>query len=187
MVTHLVIITFVKSSLSPVTRSELFRGSKLQLQHDCRGIVHHEGELFIYSGSVLFNYLLSGKIISELYEDRSMERCAVSPTWDRLFRTTPSQHKLLALARDGTLLATLTHPELEPPHGVHVIPACQVLVCGWRSHTMLQIDSEGRRKLATLVEKMEGWRDPLSVCYSRTTSSIIVGQWRDNILVFRVE
>ncbi|KAH3818732.1 hypothetical protein DPMN_120457 [Dreissena polymorpha] len=53
---------------------------------------------------------------------------------------------------------------------------------------MLQIDSEGRRKMATLVQTRDGVAYPMSVCYSSTTSSIIVGElMNNNILVFRVE
>ncbi|KAH3894965.1 hypothetical protein DPMN_019125 [Dreissena polymorpha] len=40
-------------------------------------------------------------------------KCAVSPTGDRLYITNPYyQHTLLTLARDGTLLATLTDPAI---------------------------------------------------------------------------
>ena len=115
-------------------------------------------------------------------------KCAVSPTGDRLYITSYRQHKLLTLARDGTLLATLTDPALERLHGLHVTPAGQVLVCGAWSNTVLQVGWEGQSKLTTLATERHGVLWPRSVCYSSTTSSIIVGQWvDDNILVFRVE
>ncbi|KAH3881998.1 hypothetical protein DPMN_005927 [Dreissena polymorpha] len=82
---------------------------------------------------------------------------------DRLYITNYRQHKLLTLARDGTLLATYTDPALRGPSG-------QVLVCGGLSQTILHVDSEGKM-----------WY-PRSVCYSSTTSSIIVGLWGNNIL-----
>ncbi|KAH3894340.1 hypothetical protein DPMN_018496 [Dreissena polymorpha] len=115
-------------------------------------------------------------------------RCAVSPTGDKLYIINQHQHKLLTLARDGTLLATLTDPELDTPRGLQVTPLGQVLVCGWRSLTILQVDWEGKSKLASLATERDGVWNPRSVCYSSTTSSIIVGQWdSNNILVFRVE
>ncbi|KAH3750656.1 hypothetical protein DPMN_185185 [Dreissena polymorpha] len=117
-----------------------------------------------------------------------VNKCAVSPTGDRLYITSPSQDKLLTLARDGTLLATYTDPALDGPSGLHVTPAGQVLVCGLLSHTVLQVGWKGESKLATLATKEDGVRWPLSVCYRSTKSSIIVGlMTRDNILVFRVE
>ncbi|KAH3879659.1 hypothetical protein DPMN_003565 [Dreissena polymorpha] len=120
----------------------------------------------------------------------AVSKCAVSPTGDRLYITSYHQHKLLTLARDGTLLATYTDPALREPYGLHVTPAGQVLVCGDWPATVLQVGWEGKSKLANLATWRDGvWR-PRSVCYSSTTSSIIVGQrgqWWDNILVFRVE
>ncbi|KAH3754281.1 hypothetical protein DPMN_188947 [Dreissena polymorpha] len=117
-----------------------------------------------------------------------VDRCAVSPTGDRLYITSYWEHTLLTLARDGTLLATYTDPALDSPSGLYVTPAGQVLVCGYWSNTVLQVYREGSRKLVTLAtQERGGVRRPESVCYSNTTSSIIVGQWDDNILVFRVE
>ncbi|KAH3895472.1 hypothetical protein DPMN_019637 [Dreissena polymorpha] len=111
-------------------------------------------------------------------------KCAVSPTGDRLYITNWDQYKLLTLARDGTLLATYSDPALG---GLHVTPAGQVLVCGYWSYTVLQVGWKGESKLTTLATQEDGvWR-PWSVCYSSTTSSIIVGQGGGNILVFRVE
>ncbi|KAH3897550.1 hypothetical protein DPMN_021738 [Dreissena polymorpha] len=117
----------------------------------------------------------------------AVRKCAVSPTGDMLYITSSIHNKLLTLARDGTLLATCSDPALGWPRGLHVTPAGQVLVCGYLSDTVLQVGWEGESKLANLATQKDGVRWPRSVCYSSTTSSIIVGQLGDNILVFRVE
>ncbi|XP_052260787.1 uncharacterized protein LOC127864936 isoform X2 [Dreissena polymorpha] len=176
-----------------VTQSKLVPGRRLQLQHDCHGIAHYEGDLFMCSNTALYKYSLSGTLVCRLYEDTSasvtVRKCAVSPTGDRLYITSPDQQKLLTLARDGTLLATYTDPALRGPDGLHVTPAGQVLVCGYLSpYTVLQVGWEGESKLATLATQEDGVRWPQSFCYSSSSSSIIVGQAEDdNILVFRVE
>ncbi|KAH3879521.1 hypothetical protein DPMN_003424 [Dreissena polymorpha] len=161
---------------------------------DCQiGIAHHQGDLFICSNTALYKYSLSGTLVCRLYEkesdyfDKTVDQCAVSPTGDRLYITSYCYGKLLTLARDGTLLATFTDPALLwGPCCLHVTPAGQVLVCGDYSRTLLQVGWEGKSKLAELADQEDGVRWPRSVCYSSTTSSIIVGQWwGDNILVFR--
>ena len=115
-------------------------------------------------------------------------RCAVSPSGDKLYITNSSQNKVLTLAKDGSVLATLTDPALLYPNGVHMTPAGQVLVCGGHSHTVIQVDSEGRRKLATLTTNKDGVVNPGSVCYNTHTASIIVGLENNiSILVFKVE
>ncbi|XP_052265839.1 uncharacterized protein LOC127868247 isoform X3 [Dreissena polymorpha] len=174
-----------------VSQSQLAKGRKLKLQHYCKGIAHNQGDLYICSDTALYKFTLSGELVCRLYEDSSADltvyKCAVSPTGDRLYITS-DWDKLLTLARDGTLLATYTDPALYVPYGLHVTPAGQVLVCGNWSYTVLQVGWEGESKLATLATEEDGVRYPWSVCYSSTTSSIIVGQqWDDTILVFRVE
>ncbi|KAH3784414.1 hypothetical protein DPMN_162368 [Dreissena polymorpha] len=174
-----------------VNQGKLVSGRKFQLQHECTCITHHQGDLFVTSGQELYKYSLNGKLICRLYQDRSADwtvyKCAVSPTGDRLYITN-YWNKLHTLARDGTLLATYTDPALEYPWGLHVTPAGQVLVCGYSLATVQQVGWEGESKLATLATQEDGVRSPWLVCYSSTTSSIIVGQkWVDNILVFRVE
>ncbi|KAH3870139.1 hypothetical protein DPMN_033321 [Dreissena polymorpha] len=172
-----------------VSQSQLAKSRKLKLQHECTGIAHNQGDLYICSGTALYKFTLSGKLVSWLYGDTSadltVDRCAVSPTGDRLYITDYWQNKLLTLARDGTLLATYSDLALGSPH---VTPAGQVLVCGNWCHTVLQVGWEGESKLANLATWGDGVRFPVSVFYSSTTSSIIVGQrLDDNILVFRVE
>ncbi|KAH3897829.1 hypothetical protein DPMN_022025, partial [Dreissena polymorpha] len=173
-----------------VSQSQLAKGRKLKLQHYCTGIDHNQGDLYICSGTALYKFTLSGELDCRLYEDTSanltVSRCAVSPTGDRLYIIN-SYGKLLTLARDGTLLATYTDPALKSPEGLHVTPAGQVLVCGYWPYNVQQVSWKGERKLATLATKEDGVWLPESVCYSSTTSSIIVGLHRDNILVFRVE
>ncbi|XP_052260768.1 uncharacterized protein LOC127864914 [Dreissena polymorpha] len=176
-----------------VNQGKLVSGRKFQLQHECTFITHHQGDLFVTSGQELYKYSLNGKLICRLYQDRSgdytVDKCAVSPTGDRLYIISHyPQNKLLTLARDGTLLATYSDPALRGPRGLHVTPAGQVLVCGFLSYTVLQVGWEGESKLANLATEEDGVRNPESVCYSSTTSSIIVGQGKeDTILVFRVE
>ncbi|KAH3737133.1 hypothetical protein DPMN_043711, partial [Dreissena polymorpha] len=73
-----------------VNQGKLVPGRKLQLQHKCRGIAHHQGDLFVTSGEELYKYTLNGKQVCSLYrsfEYSAVYRCAVSPTGDRLYIT----------------------------------------------------------------------------------------------------
>ncbi|KAH3704104.1 hypothetical protein DPMN_079159 [Dreissena polymorpha] len=118
----------------------------------------------------------------------AVSRCAVSPTGDKLYITSSKQHKLLTLAKDGSILATFMDPALKLMVGLHVTPAGQVLVFGGESKNIIQVDSKGSMKLATLATRRDGVEDPHSVCYNRITDSIIVGQFRHKkILVYKVK
>ncbi|KAH3719328.1 hypothetical protein DPMN_062160 [Dreissena polymorpha] len=88
----------------------------------------------------------------------------------------------------STILATFMDPAVTFLTGLHVTPAGQVLVCGRDSKNIIQVDSKGSMKLATLATQRDGVKSPISVCYNRLTDSIIVGQ-RDHkkILVYKVK
>ncbi|KAH3824551.1 hypothetical protein DPMN_126388 [Dreissena polymorpha] len=178
-----------------VNKSQLVIDRKLRLEHSCYGIAHHQGDLFVTSGCALYKYSLSGELVSKLHQCKSgtqvkctVEKCAVSPTGDKLYITNSSQDKLLTLAMDGSVLATFMDPILKLLCGVHVTPVGQLLVCGRNSNTILQVDSKGNKKLATLATQRDGVNSPCSVSYNNNNGSIIVGQRDKNkILVFKVQ
>ncbi|XP_052275457.1 uncharacterized protein LOC127874845 isoform X6 [Dreissena polymorpha] len=175
-----------------VNSGQLMKGMRLQLLHGCYGVAHHQGELYVTSGQTLYKYNLDGKLVNMMYEDTSNSftvwRCAVSPSGDRIYVTNSSQHKLLTLARDGAVISTFTDTELTYPCGVNVTPAGQVLVCGQSSNTVIQVDREGKKKIATLATQKDGLQDPLSVFYNQKSGSVIVGQFNsENILVFNLK
>ncbi|KAH3720674.1 hypothetical protein DPMN_063578 [Dreissena polymorpha] len=70
--------------------------------------------------------------------------------------------------------------------GLHVTDSGQVLVCGYSSHTVVQVDRDGRQILAEVVTENNCVFRPISVYYSKHTRSIIVGMWYNNdIIVFK--
>ncbi|XP_052260817.1 golgin subfamily A member 6-like protein 1 [Dreissena polymorpha] len=64
-----------------VTQSKLVSGRKFRLQHECSGIAHYQGDLFICSGEALFKYTLSGKQVCRLYENQSDELTGMAHSW----------------------------------------------------------------------------------------------------------
>ncbi|XP_052229320.1 uncharacterized protein LOC127843661 isoform X2 [Dreissena polymorpha] len=185
LIGHTVWVQFIT-----VTERQIVPSRTFQLEHTCTGIAHHQGDLFISSGFELYKYALSGRQMCRLYEDplgELTDKCAVSPSGDKLYIISCSKNTLLTLARDGNTLAKYTDQELLHPLDLHVTPAGQVLVCGWRSQTILQVDCKGERKLATFAQNVWDAWGPQAVCYSSTASCIIVAQGVFNILVYRVK
>ncbi|XP_052248343.1 uncharacterized protein LOC127856280 isoform X2 [Dreissena polymorpha] len=174
----------------------LVKDRKLTFQHRCYGIAFNQkyNQLYLTTGTALYNYSISGVLLKKLYEDiagdYTVSRCAVSPLGDKIFVLNIRQGQVLTLAKDGTPLYTFTDTDLHNTRGIHVTPQGQVLVCGGVSKTMLQLDGGCTKKLATLATK-DDLNFPVSVFYNRSTTSIIVGQLDSNtlstkILVFKV-
>ncbi|XP_052220167.1 uncharacterized protein LOC127837293 [Dreissena polymorpha] len=169
-----------------VTNGQLVNVRKFQLPHEAVGIAYHQGALYVTSYNALYHFTLKGSLVKKLYEDgiksisNTVFKCAVSPDGDRIYVTNCKMHKLITLASDGTVISTFTDDELQKPWGIHVTPAGQVLVCGCNSNTVIQVDRQGKKKLATLESNKDGVRQPVSVCYNNKTDQIIVGLHNNN-------
>ncbi|KAH3720084.1 hypothetical protein DPMN_062977 [Dreissena polymorpha] len=117
--------------------------------------------------------------------------CAVSPDGDRIYVINNDSNQLVTLSRDGTVISALTVSALGSPTalpGLHVTDSGQVLVCGYWSDKIFQVDKDGRQILAEVVTNNYGVTRPMSVYCSKNTGSIIVGMWDNNdIIVFKAE
>ncbi|KAH3716660.1 hypothetical protein DPMN_059386 [Dreissena polymorpha] len=143
-------------------------------------------------GKALYLYTLDGRLVREMYNKTSVTSCAVSPDGDRIYVINPNSNQLVTLSREGTVISTLTVPALSSPIGVlpglqvHVTDSGQVMVCGYWSSTIIQMDRDGRQRLAEVVKEDDGVSGPISVFYSKHTGSIIVGMMNNNdIVVFK--
>ncbi|KAH3720310.1 hypothetical protein DPMN_063207 [Dreissena polymorpha] len=175
-----------------VNGGQLVKSRKLQFEHSCYGIAYDGTNLYLTTSTALYKYSMKGALLNKVYEDTSdrytVWKCAVSPSGDKIFVTNPFHHKVLTLATDGTVLHTFTNPDLRDPNGIHVTDLGQVLVCGESSKTIIQLDGEGKKKLATLATRRDGLAYPMSVYFNRSTASFIVGQLeRNKFLVFKVK
>ncbi|KAH3702494.1 hypothetical protein DPMN_077517, partial [Dreissena polymorpha] len=54
-----------------VNNNQLVKDRKLEFQHDCVGIAFHQGDLYVTSGTELYNYSLDGKLVSKLHKNKS--------------------------------------------------------------------------------------------------------------------
>ncbi|KAH3777676.1 uncharacterized protein LOC127845310 [Dreissena polymorpha] len=174
-----------------VKNDQLVNGKNLPMSHNCIGIAHHQGRLYITSGTALYHYTLAGSLVEKLYEDtsglRSVFKCAVSPRCDRIYVVNQEKYQLLTLATNGTVLGIFSDNQLINPLHVHVTNFGQVLVTAHDSNCIIQMDREGKKKLATLAPHTDAVNNPFSVWYSSYTDTLIVGIVDSNyLLVFNV-
>ncbi|KAH3844750.1 hypothetical protein DPMN_087012 [Dreissena polymorpha] len=54
-----------------VTDKQVVIGRKLDFKHTCHGIAYFKNALFITSRTALYQYTLDGKLVKEIYEDKS--------------------------------------------------------------------------------------------------------------------
>ncbi|XP_052805932.1 uncharacterized protein LOC128235208 [Mya arenaria] len=163
-----------------VTKGKQKKVRKFTIDQRCNSIAHHQGQLYVIYGNNLYQYTVYGELVDMIYEQQNVNTCAVSPDGERIYVTSLSAQRLLTLDKSGQVLSTLEDPELKDPYGVCVNLSGYVFVCGMGSHTVLQVDRNGRHKLATVAKRADGLHCPGSVSFSEQTSSVLVGassQW----------
>ncbi|KAH3873125.1 hypothetical protein DPMN_036351 [Dreissena polymorpha] len=52
-----------------VNSGQLMKGRRLQLPHECYGVAHHQGDLYVTSNTALYKYTLTGTLVNKMYED----------------------------------------------------------------------------------------------------------------------
>ncbi|XP_052778629.1 uncharacterized protein LOC128216077 [Mya arenaria] len=172
------------------TNGKFVTTRKLSFTHECFGAAHHGGKLYISSSTALYVYTLSGKKVKTLYEEKSggrtVMKCVISNDGETIYITNYGTHQLITLDKNGNLLASLTDPYMTYPTGVHVTPAGHVFVCCFDSDAVMQVDKDGKKKLATLARERDGVYGPYDLFFSSRTSSLIVGGWKDTLLVIKL-
>ncbi|KAH3844752.1 hypothetical protein DPMN_087014 [Dreissena polymorpha] len=184
-----------------VVDRQIVEGRIRTFKYICHGIAYFKNSLFITTYTVLYEYTQGGLLVKKIYEDTSgpqkVYKCAVSSDGSRLNVTNYTLdvtnntldvtnytfNKLLTLYMNGTVLSSSEHPALQCPLGVHMSASGQLLVCGYRSCTIVQVDAEvGVVKLASKEDGLDG---PESIYYR--AGRLIVGQRSDNILVINTK
>jgi len=149
-----------------------------QLDHGCNSMACHGDRLFVLSNDALYLYPTrrsEGRVLYKLEKsDFCFKRCAVSPDGTRIFISHAGHHTLTTLNSDGTVLHTFTDPEMREPIALHVSPGGHVFV-GCENGTVLQVSSDGTRKLTTIVGREDTRKCIRSLCYNTNTGDLAVG------------
>ncbi|XP_052791363.1 uncharacterized protein LOC128225547 [Mya arenaria] len=170
-----------------VSRENIQKVRKFTTVDNCISVAHHQNELYVGSHTGVYQYTINGQLIKKILSANwKVMKCAISPDGERIYVTDYFKGNLLTFDKCGKLLSTLEDRELSRPSGICVSPRGDVFVCVWRdSCTVLQVDREGRQKLATVARQADRSFVPRSVCFSKQTSSLIVGGYgRGNIICF---
>jgi len=145
-----------------------------KLDHYCVSIACHDDRLFVLSSDALYLYPTrrsNGRVLHKL---NNSEKCAVSPDGTKIFISRLWKNSLTSLNLDGTVLHTLTDPKMKEPSAIHVSPTGHVFV-GCNDGTVLQVSSDGTRKLTTIAGREMTRQFIRALCYNTNTGDLVVG------------
>jgi len=162
-----------------------------QLDHYCVSMACHGGNLFVLSRDTLYLYPTrksESRVLHKLNNsDIYIKGCAVSPDGTRIFISRSGNNTLTTLNSDGTVLHTFTDPEMQAPSAIHVSPAGHVFK-GCNDGAVLQVSSDGTRKLTTIAGSERTRRCIRSLCYNTNTGDLVVGcAYAKNITVIKLK
>lgn len=159
---------------------------KLKMKHSCYGIHHHDGKLYVSSHSAIYLHAMDGRQEKVLYENKSSRyaifRFTVSDNGKRIYITNKTSNLLMTVDEEGKIVATMSDADLKFPSGVCAVGDGSVLVCGYESQTVLHLDPDARKKLATVARNCEGVNNPWCMCYNKITSQLLIGGHDDVLL-----
>lgn len=168
----------------------MLKTRSIKFQHECLGLAHHSGNVYITTDTYLHVYNISSGRGRKLYSDKSGEytvhRCAVSPDSSRVYITNYTNHQLITLnTNNGSKLSTLTHPELQNLCGIHVTSLEHLFECCYVLNTVVQVvvKKDGTHSVAPLAGTKERIIIPQPVCFNRSTNTIVVGQLKNDTIV----
>jgi len=170
-----------------VQAGKMVKTRTITLQHNCFGLAHHGGQLYVTTLTALHVYNLKSGKDRQLYSHQTGEytvaRCAVTPDGSRIYITNHTHHQLITLNKDGTKLSTLTHPELQGPGRVHVSSLGHVFISCLG--TVVQVVGQD---VSTLAGKLDGVTIPRALYFNSSSNTLVVGQEDDdNILELRLK
>jgi len=169
----------------------------IKLQHSCKGLAYHDGQLYIVGQKSLYVYDMAKGQEMTLFCLQSRQglkqtvsrmlgypdpTCAVSPDGSRIFITDPDNNLIRTLNKDGTELNTLGHAELGCPEALHVTPTGHVFVCSYSwdvadcVHLVQVLDMNGEQTVKKLAGGIDGLTTPRSLFFNNSTNSLVVGQ-----------
>ena len=158
----------------------------VNLDHNCRGITYHGGNLYVGSVDGLFVYTVAGSFVKKLYNG-DVVGVTCSSQGDKIYVTSGYDTNVTTLDYTGRILSTLETDDLNNPTGLTYLDNENIVVCGCESHTIVQVDKDGKRKLSTLATSSDGVFAPWSLYFNTKTRALIVGQTSDTILVMKLK
>jgi len=162
----------------------------IELQHPCGGLVHHDGQLYVTTGTALHVYDMAGGQGRQLYSDETGQytvyRCAVSSDGSRIYITNYTHHQLVTLNKDGTTLSTLTHPKLRHQVTPHVTAQGHVFVTCWGRDAVVQVTEKNNQQTVTTLAGENNGLTPFSLCFN-SNGSLVIGQVDDDIVELKLK
>ncbi|KAH3701467.1 hypothetical protein DPMN_076455 [Dreissena polymorpha] len=168
--------------------AKVFLREKIQLQHYCGMIVHKLGQLFVGDGNNVYLYSIQGEFLKTLYEytdGYTKYSFAVNRDGTRVYIPDTDNDRLITVDQNGQVVSVFKDEELKNTACVCFAFNGSVFVCGESTKKIIQVDIEGREKLASIESKTE---TPMkTMWFNRERNELVIGSSSDFITVLYMQ
>ncbi|KAL4216631.1 hypothetical protein ACF0H5_024354 [Mactra antiquata] len=159
----------------------------LRMKHDCICITVSRDRMYICDDRSLYIYKMNGTLKKKVKESKSGDKI-FSDIHDitisddhNMIHIVDFNKGVITLDINGEFCWGYSSEDLDEAHVVCTDGSGNVLVCGYMSHSILQLGLDENRRVK-LLSKYEIEMDPTTISYDRNNNKLIVGGC-DNITV----
>lgn len=168
----------------------LIMSRSFHMNHNCFGIAVSESEMFISDGSQnLYVYNLEGELLWTLANDPtgqpifSESRDITVSDDQKKIHVADSRKGIITIDKEGNVLWKHACAELKGAYGVCTDSDGLLLVSGILSHNVMQLSQHGD-KPGQILSATDGLQSPVSVCFDKNNSRLLVSKTGSQILAF---
>lgn len=161
----------------------------INMSHKCHGIACHKNELYIVDDNTVYVYTLNDDVERTLFKhDSAATRFCHIKLNDKgsLIYISDEVSGVYTVHSSGNLVSVYYDDELKEAQGVCVLDNGHVLVSGFQSDNVIEVDENGGKKIQTVIQDDGLITDPKCLYFNRQTNELYVGQWNDMISIFKL-
>ena len=175
-------LTFLK--VSP----KLQQGSSIQLDQACRGVAVDVGSIFVsFDNGEVRSFDRAGNQLKNLYSLQKFKLpYYISVPKPGMLCVSENDAHTIRMLNNGEEVYTYKHSGWQYPLGMYIDGGNNVMICGYNSHNVHVIDSNGKHK-KVLLTKNDGLNQPYTISFRSSDNTLVVGGiMGSNILVCKL-
>lgn len=175
------------------TDERLVTTKSLQMEHNCFGLALTNGHMYISDGSQkVYVYNMNGELQTTIFQDLAGETIfsesrdiTVSDDGSK-FHVADSRKGLITLNIEGTVVWRYAGSELKGAYGVCTDGDGNLFVTGILSHNVMHMGQHGE-KMGEIINASNGIQSPISVCFDKNSSKVLVTKIGNYLYAFEFD
>jgi len=163
------------------THGQLTLTSRIKTRNDCRGIRYWQDTLIVTFSEGSVNVMdMKGNVVRELDNTNAGYQLFQHPLYvsvdnkgSALYVSDVNKNTITKMDRTLKVVATVENEAINGPRGMFPLDDHHLLVCGYRSHNVVLVNTE-TREVRVVLSRDQGIKRPVCVSYSQELGKLYV-------------